>query len=281
MRAVTGVAVRFSQSFGEGRSNPQACCLPFFFASTIEMTSDLYLNRWGKMIRRSFAPAAFVAAALLFGCGLQQPSSVTTQPAGTPSSGIATAPASQTATATTTGTAQTPAIHGAGAPPVAQMTGVPAFQASVARARPLPFKGRLVDGDPEELPPVVAMSLSNTSAVTFSYREELTHDEYHIPLIVSALDPVTYFGAPLGDFGVTAFASLSIVDGDRILGDYTAKAYVSKSYTLYSEPSHAELERAARAAVRERIDQKLYRDANRLEQAAAGSGRPTAAPIGK
>jgi len=123
--------------------------------------------------------------------------------------------------------------------------------------------------------------LSNTSTVTFSYREELTHNEYHIPLIVTALDPVTYFGAPLGDYGVTAFASLSIVDGDRILGDYTAKAYVSKSYTLYSEPTHAELERAARAAVRERIDQKLYRDANRLAQAAAGSGRPTAASIGK
>jgi hypothetical protein len=162
------------------------------------------------------------------------------------------------------------------------MTGASASQASEAQpARPLPFKGRLVDGDPDELPPAVAMSLSNTSTVTFSYREELTHDEYHIPLIVSALDPVTYFGAPLGDYGVTAFASLSITDGDRILGDYTAKAYVSKSYTLYSEPTHAELERAARAAVRERIDQKLYRDANRLAQAASGSAPPPGASIGK
>ncbi len=178
--------------------------------------------------------------------------------------------------------AQAPATHEPGASPGAQMTGVPASQLTdVQAARPLPFKGRLVDGDPEELPPAVAMSLSNTSTVTFSYREELTHDEYHIPLIVSALDPVTYFGAPLGDYGVTAFASLSIVDGDRILGDYTAKAYVSKSYTLYSEPTHAELERAARAAVRERIDQKLYRDAKRLAQAAAGFAPPPAASISK
>src|SRR5271156_4525343 len=69
---------------------------------------------------------------------------------------------------------------------------------------PLPFKGRLADGDANALPPAVAMSLSSTSAVTFSYREELTHDDYHIPLIVSALDPVTYVGAPLGDLGVTA-----------------------------------------------------------------------------
>src|SRR5690348_2978055 len=226
------------------------------------------------MIRRSFAPAAFVATTLLFGCALQQPS-VTTQPAGTPTTGIATAPASQTTT--TTGTAQAPATQDAGASPVTQMTGASASQASEAQpARPLPFKGRLVDGDPDELPPAVAMSLSNTSTVTFSYREELTHDEYHIPLIVSALDPVTYFGAPLGDYGVTAFASLSITNGDRVLGDYTAKAYISKSYTLYSEPTHAELERAARAAVRERIDQKLYRDANRLA-AAAGSATPPAA----
>ena len=73
------------------------------------------------------------------------------------------------------------------------------------------------------------MSLSKDSPITFSYREELSHDEYHIPLIVTAFDPVTYIGAPLGDYGATAFASLSIIDGDRILGDYTAKAYVTMS----------------------------------------------------
>jgi hypothetical protein len=146
------------------------------------------------------------------------------------------------------------------APPVAQ-----------GPAHPLPFSGRLIDGDPAELPPAVAMSLSGKSVVTFSYREELTHDEYHIPLVVSAFDPVTYFGAPLGDYGVTAFASLSIIDGDRILGDYTAKAYVTKSYSLYSEPTHMELDRAARAAVREKIDQKLYVDASKLAEAVGAS----------
>ena len=135
------------------------------------------------------------------------------------------------------------------------------------QAHSLPFKGRLIDGNPNELPPAVALSLSNSSTVTFSYREELTHDDYHIPLWFSALDPVTYAGAPLGDYGVTAFASLSIIDGDRILGDYTAKAYVTKSYSLYSEPTHSELEHAARVAVREKIDQKLYGDATRLADA--------------
>jgi hypothetical protein len=150
----------------------------------------------------------------------------------------------------------------------------PAVAPAVAEApaRPLPFKGRLAQGDASEVPAAVAMSLSSTSSVTFSYREELTHDDYHVPLIVSAFDPVTYVGAPLGDLGVTAFASLSIVDGDRVLGDYTAKVHVSKSYNLYSEPTHKEVEQAARAAVREKIDQKLYRDADRLAQAVAGSG---------
>jgi hypothetical protein len=144
--------------------------------------------------------------------------------------------------------------------------------------RPLPFKGRLGSGDPNELPPAVAMSLSDASDITFLYREELSHDEYHIPLIVTALDPVTYAGAPLGDYGVTAFASLSIVEGDRVLGDYTAKAYVSRSYTLYSEPKHAELEQAARAAVRQKIDEKVYHDENRLAQAAAAPATPLTAP---
>jgi hypothetical protein len=148
-------------------------------------------------------------------------------------------------------------------------------------AQPLPFSGRLVDGDQSELPPAVAMSLSKTSTVTFSYREELTHDEYHIPLIITALDPVTYIGAPLGDYGVAAFASLTIMDGDRVLGDYTAKAYVSKSYNLYSEPTHVELEQAARTAVRDKIDEKVYADLNRLTQSIAGFGEPATGPGAK
>jgi len=153
-----------------------------------------------------------------------------------------------------------------------------ALAVTEAPAHPLPFKGRLADGEPDAVPPAVAMSLSSTSAVTFSYREELTHDDYHIPLIVTAFDPVTYVGAPLGDLGVTAFAQLSITDGDRVLGDYTAKVHLSKSYTLYKEPTHREVEEAARAAVREKIDQKLYRDEARLAQAvAAAPGQPAVA----
>ncbi|HSU92027.1 MAG TPA: hypothetical protein VLI44_11250, partial [Sporolactobacillaceae bacterium] len=150
-----------------------------------------------------------------------------------------------------------------------------------APAHPLPFKGRLVEGDPSDVPPAVAMSLSNNSPVTFTYREELTHDDYHVPLIVSALDPANLVGAPLGDYGVTAFASLSINDGERVLGDYTAKEHVSKSYNMYSKPTHKELEDAARAAVRQRIDQKLYSDENRLAELAASSGNLATAPASR
>jgi hypothetical protein len=159
---------------------------------------------------------------------------------------------------------------------------VPVQQTTVAPdstpVHPLPFRGRLASGNVNQLPPAVAMSLSSDSPITFAYREELTHDEYHIPLIVSAFDPVTYFGAPLGDYGVTAFASLSIFKGDMVLGDYRAKAFVSKSYSLYAEPTHQQLEEAARTAVRQRIDQKLYSDESRLAQAAAGAGGERRAP---
>jgi hypothetical protein len=141
-------------------------------------------------------------------------------------------------------------------------------------ARALPYKGRLVEGDPAELPPAIAMALSNDAPLTFSYREELTHDEYHIPMVISAIDPATYVGTPLGDYGVTAFATLTIFEGNKVVGDYTAKAHVSKSYNLYSEPKHSELERAARDAVRDRIDQKLYDDADRVARAAASSSSP-------
>jgi hypothetical protein len=149
-------------------------------------------------------------------------------------------------------------------------------------AHPLPFKGKLLSGDPNELPPAVAMSLSPSSPVTFTYREELTHDDYHVPLIVSALDPANLVGAPLGDIGTTAFASLSISSGDVIIGDYTAKEHVSKSYNMYSQhPTHKEVDDAALAAVRRRIDQKLYKDEARLAQAAAGAGKSPTASAGQ
>jgi hypothetical protein len=148
-----------------------------------------------------------------------------------------------------------------------------------APAHPLPFKGRLAAGDASEVPPAVAMSLSNDSQVTFIYREEVTHDDYHIPLIVTAFDPVTYIGAPLGDLGVTAFASLSITDGARVLGDYTAKVHISKSYTIYKEPIHREVEDAARGAVRAEIDRKLYLDQDRLAQAVAGASQSAAPAV--
>ena len=136
-----------------------------------------------------------------------------------------------------------------------------------APARMLPYKGRLVDSDPAELPPALAAAISKDAPLTFTYREELTHDEYHIPMLFSAIDPVTYFGSPLGDYGVTASASLTISEGDRVIADYTAKAHVQKSYNLYTEPKHSELERDARNAVRQRIEQKIFADADRVSHA--------------
>ena len=146
-------------------------------------------------------------------------------------------------------------------------------------AHPLPFKGKLISGDPAELPPAVAMSLSDSSPVTFTYREELTHDDYHIPLLLSAVDPGSWVGNPTGDIGVTAFASLSISDSDTIIGDYTAKEHVSKSYSLYTQASHKEVDDAARAAVRQRLDQKIYADEARLAQAAASAGKSRTASV--
>ena len=143
-------------------------------------------------------------------------------------------------------------------------------------AHALPFKGKLLSGDPGELPPAVAMSLSDTAPVTFTYREELTHDDYHVPLIISAFDPTNWAGTPLGDIGATAFATLSISAGDTIIGDYTAKEHASKSYNLYANASHKEVDDAARTAVRQLIDQKLYDDEARLAHAVSAGKTPTA-----
>ena len=139
----------------------------------------------------------------------------------------------------------------------------------MASVRALPYKGRLVEGDPTELPPAIAAALAKDAPLTFTYREELTHDEYHIPTIVTAFDPVTYLGAPLGDYAVTASATFTISEGNHTIADYSAKARVSKSWNVYSEPKHSELERAAREEVRKRIEQKLYADADRVAHSTA------------
>jgi len=145
--------------------------------------------------------------------------------------------------------------------------GAPAARSSTA-ARPLPFKGRLLDGNPAQLPPAVAMSLTDQSLITFSYREELTHEEHHVPMILSAIDPLTYAGYPMGEYGVIAVASLSIFYGGRLIGDYRAQTRVTKPYSMYVQPTHWELDDAARVAVREKIDRELYADSARLAAAA-------------
>jgi hypothetical protein len=152
------------------------------------------------------------------------------------------------------------------ATPSATATAPPHAAAAPPR---LPFKGRLMDGNPRALPPAVAAALSDSGSVVFNYREELSHDHYTVPLALSAFDPLTYVGYPLGSYSVTAFASLGISRGDRVLGDYTAKVTVSRDYTLYYQPTYIELEHEAKAKVREKIDEQLYRDAGRLAQAAA------------
>ena len=142
----------------------------------------------------------------------------------------------------------------------------------VPSAAQLPFKGRLIDGNPADLPPAVAGALSNSGTVVFNYREELSHDHYTVPLVVSAFDPLTYVGYPLGNYGVTAFAALGVSQGDRVLGNYTAKVHVSRDYTLYYQPTYLELERSAREQVRAKIDAQLYRDSGRIAQATQAQG---------
>jgi hypothetical protein len=162
-----------------------------------------------------------------------------------------------------------------------QPTAAPEAGPQIVRtpARPLPFPLSPMPGNPRELPPAVAISLGHDSRLTFVYREELKHGEDHTPLYLSAFNPATYAGYPLGKYTVTADATLSIFDGNRALGDYHADATVSESYNLYAEPTHRELEDAARAAVREKIDRQLYADADRLARAAANPKAPkTSAP---
>src|ERR1700735_2419771 len=207
-------------------------------------------KRRRQVMRHTFCRAVFIAALAVSGCSTQQSNQSLSQ------------------TQTKTGFADQSHAQLVIAPKVDDVP-----------AHPLPFKGKLISGDKDELPPAVAMSLSDSSPVTFTYREELTHDDYHIPLLLSAVDPGSWVGNPTGDIGVTAFASLSISSGDTIIGDYTAKEHVSKSYSLYTQASHKEVDDAARAAVRQRLDQKIYADEARVAPGGASAGKSRTASV--
>lgn len=142
-----------------------------------------------------------------------------------------------------------------------------ALPAATATTRPLPFKGKLVDADPDEVPPALAGAISDSSPITFHYREELQHDHDTYPLWMTGLNPGTYLGMPTGSYGVTAFATLSITEGSKVLADYTAQEHVTGKYGLYYGPTYEELEHQARDAVRRQIDDSLYKDLARLSGA--------------
>jgi hypothetical protein len=145
----------------------------------------------------------------------------------------------------------------------------PPADMATSHARGLGFTMRLVDGNPKSLPPSVAAALSDSSQISVSYRENLTHDESHTPLWESAIDPSTYSGATLGARIVDASAELRVFEGDKTLGDYTASAHVQKTYSMFHQPSNVELEETARAEVRRKIDDQLVFDAPKIAGASA------------
>jgi hypothetical protein len=136
----------------------------------------------------------------------------------------------------------------------------------------LPFKGRLLGVPSAQAPPAIAASISCSSSIIFSYREELSHEHHTVPMVLSALNPLTYLGAPTGTTGVTAFADLSISDGDRVIGDYTAAVHATADYSIFSGESYLELDREARAQVRREIDDKVIADLDRLTRQIAARG---------
>jgi hypothetical protein len=123
-------------------------------------------------------------------------------------------------------------------------------------------------------PPAALAAVVGAPGVEVSYREEMTHDHYTVPMWQTAFDPRVYMGKPLGRYGVTAFATVSITRGDQVLGDYTAKVHVERNYGMYYGPTYMQLEREARGEVRKRLDDELLRDRTKLLGALNSSAPP-------
>jgi len=130
--------------------------------------------------------------------------------------------------------------------------------------RLLPFKSRFTGGDRNHLPPSLADALDDSSLLELSYTEKVTDQNSAVPAIISFIDPLTIFGVPLGTYIVHAKATCSLTLKGRIIKTYSAESTVSRTYGLYHGSSFPELERQARQAVEQQIEQDVYRDTDEI-----------------
>jgi hypothetical protein len=130
--------------------------------------------------------------------------------------------------------------------------------------RPLPFKLRFAGGDRNHLPPSLADALDDSSLLELSYTEKVTDQNSAVPAVISMVDPLTIFGVPLGTYVVHAQATCSLTLKGRVIKNYSAESTVSRTYGLYHGSSFPELERQARQAVEQEIEQDVYRDTDEI-----------------
>jgi len=130
--------------------------------------------------------------------------------------------------------------------------------------RPLPLKLRFTSGDRNHLPPSFADALDNSSLLELSYTEKVTDQNSAVPAVISMIDPLTIVGVPLGTYTVHAQATCSLTLKGRIIKSYSAESTVSRSYGLYHGSSFPELEKQARQAVEQQIEQDVYRDTDEI-----------------
>ena len=130
--------------------------------------------------------------------------------------------------------------------------------------RPLPFKLGFTGGDRNHLPPSLAEALDDSSVLKLSYSEKVTDQNSAVPAVISMIDPLTIVGMPLGSYTVHAQATCSITLKGRVIKNYSAESTVSRSYGLYHGSSFPELERQARQAVEQQIEQDVYRDTDEI-----------------
>ncbi len=130
--------------------------------------------------------------------------------------------------------------------------------------RPLPLKLRFTSGDRNHFPPSFADALDNSSLLELSYTEKVTDQNSAVPAVISMIDPLTIVGVPLGTYTVHAQATCSLTLKGRIIKSYSAESTVSRSYGLYHGSSFPELEKQARQAVEQQIEQDVYRDTDEI-----------------
>jgi hypothetical protein len=121
------------------------------------------------------------------------------------------------------------------------------------------------DGNKEYLPRTVTADASLGHPLILRYRYEVTYGRDAVPPVITANNPLTIVGFPIGADTVVVIGKLEILKGGAVVKTYSAVCMLDKTRTIFSEgETLSEIRKRGLLAVRDSIEAQMYADRDML-----------------